>query len=699
MAEPIPSFPVAASGGALYALLTTVTTRPLQPPIDDVTDVGPESSAFVAFASALALSAGFVADHVDVFEEDVGRLVKGNAPFLFVPHHPGTDAYAVAGMKDRRLTFVDPTGTTARVSSRAAAEAFTEGWRAYVRRLGARIEHAGVRSDDRERLAAALGGEMSSEAPLGWGIVLRPHAAESVRRTLRSMRPGGVAAELLAQSTVQSALTMAAWAIIGALALAGHAERANIVGWALLSATATLVQLVSTRLVGRFTMRAATTLRERLLEGALERDPDDMSTFGMGGLMVISAQADDFPLAVVGLMFAFLGVLTSVVATVVVLSAAPLAMLSVVLFLAFVALVLAFVPRATALFVSQQEQRMRLTTDTVERMLGHRTRLVQQTASSWHEGEDRAVHTYAEKSAKTDWLTTRLRMVARLYYVAASLSLFFVLVQKPTYESLALALGGMTLGMGALGALVDLVLAVANLRALWHGIGPLVAEAKAVGSDEGAMPLTPHAARERPLVELRGASYRYPGRTKGVLEGVNVKIYPEDRVLVEGPSGGGKTTLASLLTGARRPDSGRLLVAGIDRHALRESDLRRVGASAPQFYQNHVFSDSLAFNLLLGRSWPPSSEDLREAESVARALGLGPLLDRMPAGLFQWVGEMGWQLSHGEKSRVFLARALLQRADLLVLDETFGALDPANLEQCMQVVQARAQTLVVITHR
>ena len=122
-------------------------------------------------------------------------------------------------------------------------------------------------------------------------------------------------------------------------------------------------------------------------------------------------------------------------------------------------------------------------------------------------------------------------------------------------------------------------------------------------------------------------------------------------------------------------------------------------ASAPQFYKNHVFAESLAFNLLLGRAWPPSPEDLREAHSVVRALGLGSLVDRMPAGLFQHVGESGWQLSHGEKSRVFLARTLLQRAELLVLDETFGALDPGTLEKCMKVVLERAKALVVITHR
>ncbi|MGA1865104.1 MAG: ABC transporter ATP-binding protein [bacterium] len=63
------------------------------------------------------------------------------------------------------------------------------------------------------------------------------------------------------------------------------------------------------------------------------------------------------------------------------------------------------------------------------------------------------------------------------------------------------------------------------------------------------------------------------------------------------------------------------------------------------------------------------------------------------------VGDTGWQLSHGEKSRLYMARALLQKADLIILDETFAALAPQTLEQCLQCVLRRAQTLLVITHR
>src|SRR5207249_4602574 len=137
---------------------------------------------------------------------------------------------------------------------------------------------------------------------------------------------------------------------------------------------------------------------------------------------------------------------------------------------------------------------------------------------------------------------------------------------------------------------------------------------------------------------------------------------------------------------------------GLDMSCLGETGWRSRVSASPQFHENHVLTESFAFNVLMGRSWPPRREDLQEARAVCDELGLGPLLERMPGGMFETVGETGWQLSHGEKSRLFIARALLQKAELVVLDESFAALDPETLRRALRCVLDRAPTLVVIAH-
>jgi ATP-binding cassette subfamily B protein len=111
-----------------------------------------------------------------------------------------------------------------------------------------------------------------------------------------------------------------------------------------------------------------------------------------------------------------------------------------------------------------------------------------------------------------------------------------------------------------------------------------------------------------------------------------------------------------------------------------------------------VFTGTLAFNLLMGRRWPPEPEDVQEAEAMCEILGLGPLLARMPSRMEQNIGETGWQLSHGERSRMYMARALLQNGQVLILDESFAALDPETLLDCLRCVLERVPTLLVIAH-
>jgi ATP-binding cassette subfamily B protein len=146
------------------------------------------------------------------------------------------------------------------------------------------------------------------------------------------------------------------------------------------------------------------------------------------------------------------------------------------------------------------------------------------------------------------------------------------------------------------------------------------------------------------------------------------------------------------------PRNGLLLARGLDMSCLGETGWRARVSAAPQFHENHVLTETFAFNLLMSRGWPPRPQDLEEARTVCEELGLGPLLERMPGGMYQMVGETGWQLSHGEQSRLFIARALLQHSDVVILDESLAALDPENLALTLRCLRARALSLVVVAH-
>jgi len=154
------------------------------------------------------------------------------------------------------------------------------------------------------------------------------------------------------------------------------------------------------------------------------------------------------------------------------------------------------------------------------------------------------------------------------------------------------------------------------------------------------------------------------------------------------------STLATALAGLVPTSAGLVTLDGS--HSAEPGWRDRVGL-VPQHGDNHVLLAPVAFNLLMGRAWPPSEADLEEATAVCADLGLGPLLQRMPAGIGQTIGETGWRLSQGERARVCLARALLADHDVLILDEPLGALDPQTARSVLDVVRRRARTLVVIS--
>jgi ATP-binding cassette subfamily C protein CydCD len=196
-------------------------------------------------------------------------------------------------------------------------------------------------------------------------------------------------------------------------------------------------------------------------------------------------------------------------------------------------------------------------------------------------------------------------------------------------------------------------------------------------------------------IALHDVTFTYPGRRRPALAAVSFTVPAGATVALVGPSGAGKTTIASLLLRFWDPERGAITLGGHDLRAWALEDLRRHIALVAQ--DTHLFNDTLAGNIRIAR---PDASGAELAAAIERA-ALGLLVAGLPEGLDTKVGERGLQLSGGQRQRVAIARAFLRDAPVLILDEATSHLDAVN-EQIVQealVSLARARTTIVIAHR
>jgi ABC-type multidrug transport system fused ATPase/permease subunit len=207
-----------------------------------------------------------------------------------------------------------------------------------------------------------------------------------------------------------------------------------------------------------------------------------------------------------------------------------------------------------------------------------------------------------------------------------------------------------------------------------------------------AAPAAPVALPDGPLeVVLDDVRFSYEGEV--VLDGVSTRVRPGEVIALVGSTGAGKTTLCSLLVHLFDPTSGEVRLGGAPLHDVDPEALRR--ATALVFQESFLFADTVRENLAMG-------DDVTEADiwatlEIARAR---TFVERLPQGLDEVIGERGVTLSGGQRQRIALARALLRRPRVLLLDDATSAVDATVERAILDGLRGSvAATTIVVAHR
>ncbi|MGN6273567.1 MAG: thiol reductant ABC exporter subunit CydC [Protaetiibacter sp.] len=198
-------------------------------------------------------------------------------------------------------------------------------------------------------------------------------------------------------------------------------------------------------------------------------------------------------------------------------------------------------------------------------------------------------------------------------------------------------------------------------------------------------------------LELCDVGRELPGGAR-LFSGLRGELRPGETLRVDGPSGSGKSTLLAIIMGSTPADAGAVRADGVPVAELERDNWAQHVAWCPQ--EAHVFDSTVRGNLLIGRRREDAPSD-EELVAVLRRAGLGELLRELPDGLSTRVGSAGRAFSGGERQRLAIARSLLSRAELLLLDEPTAHLDEPTARALMDDIRAASadRLVVLVSHR
>lgn len=196
-------------------------------------------------------------------------------------------------------------------------------------------------------------------------------------------------------------------------------------------------------------------------------------------------------------------------------------------------------------------------------------------------------------------------------------------------------------------------------------------------------------------VELTGVSFKYKDAEKNALEDISIRIEPGEHIALVGPSGGGKTTLASIVARFWDADSGTVKVGGVNVKDISKEELMNTVSFV--FQDSKLLKNSILENVRMAR--PNASRE--EVLQALHAAQCDDILEKLPNGVDTVVGAKGVYLSGGEQQRISIARVMLKNAPILILDEATAFADPDNESKVQAAFNnlAKGKTVLMIAHR
>jgi subfamily B ATP-binding cassette protein MsbA len=371
-------------------------------------------------------------------------------------------------------------------------------------------------------------------------------------------------------------------------------------------------------------------------------------------------------------------------------------------------LVVFLIAPPTALVIRYFSQRMRKLSRSLQDAVGDLTRVIQEAINGNREVRIFGGEEYEKKRFQhiNNWI--------RRYHmkVAAASEINVPIVQILTVSALAIVVyfaaiqaqsGDITVGefVSLIAALALLSSPIKRLTKVNVHLQGGLAAAESVFSliDEHPEIDQGHTTIDRALgnIEFRDVSYTHYGSKSPVLQGINLKIAAGETIALVGTSGGGKTTLISLLPRLYNPSAGKIVLDGRNTQEITLASLRRQIAYVGQ----HIilFNDTVAANIAYGSQGQEVSDDaIRDAAVKAHAL---EFIEKLPDGFNTLIGENGVRLSAGQRQRLAIARALIKDAPILILDEATSALDTESEKIVQTALDSlrSGRTSLVIAHR